>query len=104
MDRGGGDGAAKVILAGTRVLWLGHDHAAVMPDQAGVLVLGVPGVELVVDGRKVLVSVFGLLGQINTPEMADARRAARFGILADADVDLVVVNDRAGDEIALGAA
>src|SRR4051812_2347160 len=47
-------------------------RAAVVPDEAGIFVDGRLRVEVVADGREVLVRVLRRFGEVDAPQMADA--------------------------------
>src|SRR5262249_38310411 len=94
VDGAGAHGAAEQVVA-----WVIFRRlAAVVPDQTGILVDRRLGVEVVLDRREILILVFGLLGDVDAPQVADALFV--FGVLADADVQLVLPHYRRRDKIA----
>src|SRR5262249_49431391 len=101
MDGAGGHGSAEVVIAPQLLLVLGRGDASVVPDDGGIVVfLGFGREDAVIGhevGRDIHVLVLGLFGHVNAPEVADALLV--LGVLADADVDAVLVDDRGGDEV-----
>src|SRR5262249_39861794 len=87
-DRAGAHCPTKHVIS---VASLGGG-SAVMPNQSGVLVYLRLGVEVIVDGRQI-----AGLGDVNAPEVAHS--AAQRWFLANADIDLVVVDDRCRDDV-----
>ena len=88
VDRTGGQSTAKEIVA----IAAGGGGAAVVPDESGVLVDRCRRIEVIVNRRHV-----ALLGDIDAPKMPHALFVLR--ILADADVELVVMHNRRGNEV-----
>src|SRR5262249_17478838 len=90
----------EVVVAVELALVLGGEGAAVVPDLGRVRIgLGLGRPDLGIDdqlGRNV-----AALGHVDAPEMADTELV--LGVLAGADVDAVLVDDRRGDEVAARA-
>src|SRR5262249_7657726 len=93
VDGAGTHGAAEQVVA-----WVIFRRlAAVVPDQAGILVDRRLGVEVILYRREVLVLVLRLLGDVDAPQVSDA--FFMFGVLADADVQLVLPDHRRRNEV-----
>src|SRR5207247_823011 len=99
MDRDGAHRPAEFVVALIRrAIFL---RSAEMPDGPRVGIrLGLGRADIGI-GYEFGGDVVALAGRVDAPQVPDALEV--FRILAGADVDLAVVHDRRGDEIALGA-